>query len=260
METALGHGPRQEPHSEDPIRMSEPRLFRRLLRLLPFDFRADYGREMEQVFREQHREADGPWARTGVWMRASPAPVRDRPARTRCAAAAGSAVRRPRYGPQSRLRRGRRVALALGIGANTAISASSTPCCCGRCPTPIPIASSRSPTAGTAARPRACPIPNTSTMPSGADDEAGGRVDELGQYHRGCGGVRACGDGRRHAGLFFRGRRPPGHRRGRSSPATPLADHDRVVVLTRRDLASPLQRRSVDGRPRRSSSAAVGAK
>ena len=50
--------------------MSERQLFRRLLRLLPFDFRADYGRDMEQVFREQHREAGGRWARAGVWFRA----------------------------------------------------------------------------------------------------------------------------------------------------------------------------------------------
>ena len=50
--------------------MSQTRLFRRLLRLLPFDFRADYGREMEQVFREQQREAGGRLARTAVWMHA----------------------------------------------------------------------------------------------------------------------------------------------------------------------------------------------
>jgi putative ABC transport system permease protein len=50
--------------------MSAPRLFHRLLRLLPFDFRADYGREMEQVFSEQHKDAAGVVARTGVWMRA----------------------------------------------------------------------------------------------------------------------------------------------------------------------------------------------
>jgi putative ABC transport system permease protein len=50
--------------------MSEPRWFRRLLRLLPFDFRADYGREMEQVFREQQRDASGRLARTGVWLHA----------------------------------------------------------------------------------------------------------------------------------------------------------------------------------------------
>jgi hypothetical protein len=32
------------------------RLFRALLRAFPFDFRADYGREMEQTFRDQRRE------------------------------------------------------------------------------------------------------------------------------------------------------------------------------------------------------------
>jgi putative ABC transport system permease protein len=50
--------------------MSERKLFRRLLHLLPFDFRADYGRDMEQVFREQHRSAGGRWARAGVWLHA----------------------------------------------------------------------------------------------------------------------------------------------------------------------------------------------
>jgi putative ABC transport system permease protein len=50
--------------------MSAQRWFRRMLRLLPLDFRADYGREMEQVFREQHRDANGPVTRTAVWMRA----------------------------------------------------------------------------------------------------------------------------------------------------------------------------------------------
>jgi putative ABC transport system permease protein len=33
------------------------RWYRRLLRILPLDFRSDYGREMEQVFRDQQREA-----------------------------------------------------------------------------------------------------------------------------------------------------------------------------------------------------------
>ena len=32
------------------------RIFRALLRLLPFDFRWDYGEEMEEVFQEQHKE------------------------------------------------------------------------------------------------------------------------------------------------------------------------------------------------------------
>jgi putative ABC transport system permease protein len=39
--------------------VTSDRWFRRLLRILPLDFRADYGREMEQVFREQRREAAG---------------------------------------------------------------------------------------------------------------------------------------------------------------------------------------------------------
>ena len=33
------------------------RVFRSLLKLFPFDFRSDYGRELEQVFREQRRDA-----------------------------------------------------------------------------------------------------------------------------------------------------------------------------------------------------------
>jgi putative ABC transport system permease protein len=33
------------------------RIFRALLRLFPFDFRSDHGRDMEQTLREQHREA-----------------------------------------------------------------------------------------------------------------------------------------------------------------------------------------------------------
>jgi putative ABC transport system permease protein len=37
--------------------MSAERWFRRMLRLLPFDARSDYGAEMEQVFREQRRDA-----------------------------------------------------------------------------------------------------------------------------------------------------------------------------------------------------------
>jgi putative ABC transport system permease protein len=50
--------------------MSAESLFRRLLRLLPFDFRADYGREMEQVFRDERRDAAGRLARARIWTRA----------------------------------------------------------------------------------------------------------------------------------------------------------------------------------------------
>ena len=45
------------------------RWYRRLLRILPLDFRADYGRDMEQVFRDQHQEAltRGPVSVARVW-------------------------------------------------------------------------------------------------------------------------------------------------------------------------------------------------
>ncbi len=42
------------------------RLFRGLLKLFPFEFRGDYGEEMEQVFREQHADAEK-HGRIGVW-------------------------------------------------------------------------------------------------------------------------------------------------------------------------------------------------
>jgi putative ABC transport system permease protein len=50
--------------------VSAQRWFRRLLRILPLDFRSDYGREMEQVFRDQQREAAarGRLSLVRVWM------------------------------------------------------------------------------------------------------------------------------------------------------------------------------------------------
>jgi putative ABC transport system permease protein len=46
------------------------RWFRRLLRILPLDFRSDYGRDMEQMFRDQHRDAAarGRLSVGRVWM------------------------------------------------------------------------------------------------------------------------------------------------------------------------------------------------
>ena len=44
------------------------KLFRGLLRALPFDFRADYGRELEQAFDAERRDAPGAAARAGVWV------------------------------------------------------------------------------------------------------------------------------------------------------------------------------------------------
>ncbi len=43
------------------------RRFRRLLRLLPAEFRGDFGPEMEQVFAEQRAEVDRHGDKMGVW-------------------------------------------------------------------------------------------------------------------------------------------------------------------------------------------------
>jgi len=43
------------------------RLYRGLLRLLPFDFRSDFGPEMEQVFSEQRAEAEREGGKMGAW-------------------------------------------------------------------------------------------------------------------------------------------------------------------------------------------------
>jgi putative ABC transport system permease protein len=49
--------------------MTGDRWFRRLLRLLPFDFRADYGDEIERAFRDERRDATGAIGILRVWMR-----------------------------------------------------------------------------------------------------------------------------------------------------------------------------------------------
>ena len=49
--------------------MTGDRWFHRLLRLLPFDFRADYGEEMERTFRDERREAAGPTSVLRLWLR-----------------------------------------------------------------------------------------------------------------------------------------------------------------------------------------------
>lgn len=50
--------------------MKRSKLFRKMLRVLPVDFRAQYGDEIEHVFREERAEAGDRAEVAGVWMRA----------------------------------------------------------------------------------------------------------------------------------------------------------------------------------------------
>jgi putative ABC transport system permease protein len=97
------------------------RWFRRLLKVLPADFRAAYGREMERTFRAQHRDARGVHGVSRLWLETLIDLLRTAPREhvdvlrqdvtfawrllTRSPVFAATAV----------------VTLTLGIGANTAI-------------------------------------------------------------------------------------------------------------------------------------------
>ena len=100
------------------------RFFRGLLRILPFDFRSEFGDEMEETFRE-HRAATGaaraPRACGGCGGPPSRDILRMAPARARARAGAGHSVRLRMMRKNRGFTLGRGVDPRPGIGVNTSI-------------------------------------------------------------------------------------------------------------------------------------------
>ena len=101
--------------------MTARRLFRALLRVLPFDFRTDYGRDLEQTFEAQRRDAPDAVSRARVWAGTTAAifSIGPREHLAQLRQDATYALRGMRRNPGFVLVAG--LTLALGTGVNTAI-------------------------------------------------------------------------------------------------------------------------------------------